>query len=111
MRLYFFRPALLQTPSSLLRLAPAATDMHCRDVAESHFDFRPGFDVEWLCGRRRLDFLSILSNPQIEATLRSHRHHEADVQRALRGGKVGCELAHGCKRGGKRDGNRCTRSG
>ena len=108
MRFYLCPPTIFQTSGFLLRLAAAATNMHRRHVADGDLHFRPGFDIERLRGRRRLRFPPILSNCQIEGAFRGHPHHESDVQRAPRGGKVGCQLAHGCERGPKRNCNRRT---
>ena len=43
------------------------------------------------------DLLPILLNPQVEESLRSHRHHKTDVERAPRGSEICGELAHGAE--------------
>ena len=111
MRLYLSAPAILQGLGFLLRLAPTAANVHRCDVRDSDLNLRVGFDLQGFGGGLRLDLLPILSNPQVEATFRAHRHHKADVERAPRGRQISGEPAHGPERPRSRNCNRRALSG
>ena len=53
---------------------------------------------------------SILTDAQVEAAVRAHRHHESDVERAARSREFGGEPAHGheCALCGTLIAARCT---
>jgi hypothetical protein len=55
-RLYFSIPTILQALGFLLSLAPAAPNVHRRDVGDGDLNLCVGFDIEWLRGGSRIDF-------------------------------------------------------
>ena len=41
--------------------------MHGSDITDPEFDFRPGFDINWLAVGGHFDLLVVLSNSEIKA--------------------------------------------
>ncbi len=102
----FSIPTILQALGFPLSLASAAPNVHRRNVGDGDLNLRVGFDIEWLGRGSRIDFLSILLNPQVNASFGSHRHDKADIKSAPRSVEISGELTHGAENTRNRNRNR-----